>query len=329
MISPPEWLRLRRDRDRWWHVVATITALLATIVAIVALSLHHFGTSMQVTVLLTAVSHQLMWAAPLGLVGALVARRWATAALALVACALVAIVQIPPNLGDTFALEGSDLLVLQANLKVGGASPDALTQLVRDHHVDLLATEELTPAEEAALIDAGLSTVLPHRYAAPLPGGGGGLGVWSRFPLTETQNVPGYSAGVLIARVLVPGSPLTFVALHLSPPYKQPFEIWRHEIASLRGTLAGLSNDAPVIAAGDFNATIDHVQFRDLLTGGYRDAAGAAGAGYLPTYPDDRWWGPVIGIDHVLIRGGLAAKSADTFSVPGSDHRALLVHLVM
>jgi endonuclease/exonuclease/phosphatase family metal-dependent hydrolase len=120
-----------------------------------------------------------------------------------------------------------------------------------------------------------------------------------------------------------------FVALHLSPPYDQPFGIWRREIAALRGTLAGLPDRAPVIAAGDFNATVDHAQFRDLLSGGYHDAAEDAGAGYLPTYPDDRWWGPLIGIDHVLTRGRASAFAADTFSVPNSDHRALLVHLVL
>lgn len=329
MISRPAWLRLRRVGDRWWLVAATILAALATSVAVIALSLHQIGTSWQATVLLAAVSHQLMWAAPVGLVAALTARRWATAVVASAACALVAIVQLPPNVGAVYIGEGRDLVVLQANLKVGGADPNALAELVRDHHVDLLATEELTPDEEDALVDAGLPALLPYRYTAPLVGGGGGLGMWSRFPLTDQHNLPGYSAGVLTARVHLPSRVLTFVALHLSPPYEQPFGVWQREIADLRGTLADLPDSTAVIAAGDFNATVDHAQFRALLTGGYRDAVDDAGAGYLPTYPDDRWWGPVIGIDHVLIRGSAVGTSADTFSVPNSDHRALLVHVVL
>jgi endonuclease/exonuclease/phosphatase (EEP) superfamily protein YafD len=329
IVRAPEWLRLRRADDRWWHVLATLAAVLATTIAVVALCLHAFSTSWQFTILLAAVSHQLMWAAPIGLLVAITARRWATAVVASVACVLVGYLQIPAQLGATHAVEGRELIVLQANLKVGGADPDALTQLVRDHQVDILATEELTTAEEQGLIEAGLPALLPHRYTAPLADGGGGLGMWSRFPLSDTHNLPGYSAGVLTARVGVPGAELTFVALHLSPPFRQPIEVWRTEIADLRATLAGLPSGAPVIAAGDFNATVDHAQFRGLLTGGYHDAADDAGAGYLPTYPDDRWWGPLIGIDHVLTRGAAVARSADTFSVPNSDHRALLVDVVL
>jgi endonuclease/exonuclease/phosphatase (EEP) superfamily protein YafD len=82
-----------------------------------------------------------------------------------------------------------------------------------------------------------------------------------------------------------------------------------------------------VVVAGDFNATVDHAQFRDLLDHGYADAAESSGAGYLPTYPTDRWYGPLIGIDHVLFRG-MQADSADTYDLPGSDHRAVLARLV-
>ena len=44
-----------------------------------------------------------------------------------------------------------------------------------------------------------------------------------------------------------------------------------------------------MILAGDFNATADHAQFRQLLKLGYRDAATEAGRGLIPT------WGPRIG----------------------------------
>jgi endonuclease/exonuclease/phosphatase (EEP) superfamily protein YafD len=116
--------------------------------------------------------------------------------------------------------------------------------------------------------------------------------------------------------------------VHLSAPYAQPVVLWRNEIADLHNVLAGLSSRAAVLVAGDFNATVDHAQFRDLLSDGYRDAAEQAGAGYLPTYPTDRWWGPIIGIDHVLTRGAVA-DSAATYSLPRSDHRALLVRAVI
>jgi len=43
---------------------------------------------------------------------------------------------------------------------------------------------------------------------------------------------------------------------------------------------------APLVVAGDFNATRDHRQFRDLWNStGYRDAGDDSGAGLMPTYP--------------------------------------------
>jgi endonuclease/exonuclease/phosphatase (EEP) superfamily protein YafD len=322
----PASLRIRRPGDRWWHIAATVIAVASIAGACLALLLHTLRTTSQCIVLATSVSHQLMWAALLGVVAAVAVRRFITAAVAAVVCLIVAAVQVPPLVADGHPAGGRALVVLQSNLKIGSADPAALVGLVRSRHVDVLATEELTYREETALLDAGLANVLPHRFTSPLSTGGSGLGIWSRFPLTNAHDLPEYSAGVMTAHVDVPGHDFTFFAVHLSPPYRQPFATWRNEIAAMRGTLDDLSRAAPVVAAGDYNSTVDHAQFRALLTDGYDDAAEQAGAGYLPTYPDDRWWGPVIGIDHVLTRGAVGT-AADTFSVPGSDHRALLVHL--
>jgi endonuclease/exonuclease/phosphatase (EEP) superfamily protein YafD len=64
-------------------------------------------------------------------------------------------------------------------------------------------------------------------------------------------------------------------------------------------------------------------QFRDLLTNGYRDAVEQTGAGFAPTFPSNRWYPPVITIDHILTRNA-SASPVGTIEVPGSDHRALL-----
>jgi endonuclease/exonuclease/phosphatase (EEP) superfamily protein YafD len=287
--------------------------------------LHYVATPWQPTIALTAGSHYLMWAAPIGLMTAVALRRWGTAAVAGVLTAAVAAIQVPANIGDGTPT-GSRLVVLQANLRVGSADPAALVGIVRSRQVELLATEELTDQAQDGLVAAGLPELLPYRYTAPLLEGGGGLGIWSRYPLSTGRNLPHFELGVLTARVAVPGRPITFVAAHLLPPYPYPARKWRSEIARLRWTLAGLRGDQPVVVAGDFNATTDHAQFRQLLGHGYRDAAGQAGAGYLPTYPTDRWYGPVIGIDHVLLRHATAAD-ARTLDLPGSDHRALVVNL--
>jgi endonuclease/exonuclease/phosphatase (EEP) superfamily protein YafD len=216
-------------------------------------------------------------------------------------------------------------VVLQANLGVGSARPADVVARVRADHVDVLATEELTVAEQRRLVRAGLARLLPYRFTRPLPTGGGGIGVWSRYPLVGARDRGGFWLGVITARVRLPVATVSLVAVHLTPPYPYPSTRWRHEIARLR-TL--LPRSGAAVVAGDFNATVDHTRYRALLRRGYRDAAVEAGAGYLPTYPTDRWYGPVIGIDHVLVRGRVRARDVLTLDQPGSDHRALLARLV-
>jgi endonuclease/exonuclease/phosphatase family metal-dependent hydrolase len=133
---------------------------------------------------------------------------------------------------------------------------------------------------------------------------------------------------VISAHVEAPTGEYTFVAVHIEPPWPNPPGEWTRELSRLKGVLAGLPTDTPLIAAGDFNATVDHSQFRALLQHGVADAADQAGAGYDPSYPADRWFGPVIAIDHVLTRHAVAT-SLSTVDLPNSDHRGLLVHVAL
>jgi endonuclease/exonuclease/phosphatase (EEP) superfamily protein YafD len=71
------------------------------------------------------------------------------------------------------------------------------------------------------------------------------------------------------------------------------------------------------------------VQFRRILAGGFADAADQAGAGYTRSYPADRWYPPLIAIDHVLTRNGPVATAVDTVTVEGSDHRSLVARVAV
>ena len=148
------------------------------------------------------------------------------------------------------------------------------------------------------------------------------------IPAVGRKNYPGYELGVLSATMRVSSTEsATVLAVHLLPPYPYPSGEWSTEIKQLHHQLRKLAGGhRPVVVAGDFNATTDHAQFRSLLSGGYQDAAEHSGAGYLTSYPTDRWFGPMIAIDHVLTRQA-TATNATTLALPGSDHRGLLVHL--
>lgn len=317
--------RLRRDGDGRARVALTVVTALLVAGVWFALLLRAGTWSAQYLLVAVSLVHYALWVAPVAAGLALLNRRFVTAALAVVATVLVLVVQVPATVASDVPA-GRTITVLQANLKVGAADPRALVRLVRDNRVDLLATEELTTRAVSGLIAAGLPALLPYRYLRPLQGGGSGSGIWSRWPLSGQQDVPGFWLSTVRARVAAPGGVLSFLAVHLTPPWPFAPKRWLAELPRLRALLREQPRDGAVIAAGDYNATTDHAQFRDLLTGGYRDAADDAGAGYLPSYPNDRWFGPVIGIDHVLLRDA-GGRSARTLDLPGSDHRALLVRV--
>lgn len=314
-------LLLRDEQRRWW-LAASVTGWVAVLVAAAALILRQLDVSWQPLVVLASGAHQLLWAAPVAVALFLIARLWFQAGVAAIVLVLAVVSQLGLYIGNGGSSTGPTLAVLQANLKVGAADAASVVRLAQGADVAML--EELTTGERARLAAAGIDRALPSAYTAVLPDGGGGLGIWSRYPLSDEHNYPGYQLGVLSAVAATPHGPVTVVAVHVLPPYPYAPSTWRGEIARLRGLLGDLAKARrPVIVAGDFNATTDNAQFRALLHG-YVDAAEVSGAGYHPTYPTDRWFGPVIAIDHVLAYRA-RPRRLHTVTLPGSDHRGLSV----
>jgi hypothetical protein len=114
--------------------------------------------------------------------------------------------------------------------------------------------------------------------------------------------------------------------VHAFPPVPGRLRQWRtsfHELTRWVHRTRG-----PVVLAGDFNASVDHPGMRELLAGGLRDAHEAAGAGRPPTWPHGRWVPAFVQLDHVLVRG-VDVDSADETRIPGTDHDAVIVDLVV
>jgi len=81
------------------------------------------------------------------------------------------------------------------------------------------------------------------------------------------------------------------------------------------------------VLVGDLNATPWNEQFRRLQkASGLSDAADVLGKGLRPTWPV---WSPMplSPVDHVLVGGGVGVRSVGTATVPGSNHRALVVEV--
>jgi endonuclease/exonuclease/phosphatase family metal-dependent hydrolase len=111
-----------------------------------------------------------------------------------------------------------------------------------------------------------------------------------------------------------------------SPRNATDYERWRRGLRALpRADPSGF----PRIMAGDYNATLDHRELRDLIGSGYVDVADALGDGLRPTWPETRRLPAAVAIDHVLIDPRFVARSLDVRPVLYTDHRALVARVAL
>jgi endonuclease/exonuclease/phosphatase (EEP) superfamily protein YafD len=222
---------------------------------------------------------------------------------------------------------GPVLRVLTANLLFGRAVAEEVVELVCRKHADVLFVQELTDEAAARLQRAGLGELLPYRVRQPTPHGTRDS-IYARYPLRGRPLAAPVSAARCTARLDLPsGQSVQLTCIHAAPP-KPPWSPdatarWRSQLSALPAP-----GDSPRILAGDFNATLDHAQFRRLLRRGYLDAASQVGNGLSPT------WGPqparrlaLLAIDHVLIDRRCAVLTTSAHWLTGSDHRALYAEL--
>jgi endonuclease/exonuclease/phosphatase family metal-dependent hydrolase len=278
---------------------------------------------------------------------------WLTVLLALPAAMLLAWLLPPPRppghragTRSGGAAEMATLRVFTVNARGGWADPGAVLRTLRQHDVDVLAVQELTPSMVGRLVEAGLAELLPSAHLDPRPGSAGS-GLWARRPLHPLPSLPGLAAAAPRARVeLAGGRPVTVVVVHAKAPIKGREIHWQYELALLGPALAG--EPGPQVVAGDFNASRDHRPFRDVLAAGFLDCADAAQRRPWPgfTWPTTldgrvnqdqrrfRDWlrahrtPPVMRLDHVLVsRAGVVVREARTIRIPGSDHRGVLAVL--
>ena len=261
---------------------------------------------------------------------------WWLAALLAIPAALLVMWQLPPlrrarfqaapgpSRGTGSAATTLRLRLFTVNAKGGAADPAALLRILRQHDVDVLAVQELTPRMVTRLTAAGLTQVLPFSHLDPRPGARG-TGLWARWPLTPLQPVPGLASAAPRARIdPLGGFPVTLTAVHPVSPVRGRADRWRRELAMIQQTLAAV--DEPQVVAGDFNATRDHGPFRELLAAGFLDCADSSQNRSWPgfTWPAAGRALPVMRLDHVLVSRTATVLMARTMRVPRTDHHGVL-----
>ncbi|CCQ14019.1 Endonuclease/exonuclease/phosphatase [Rhodococcus sp. AW25M09] len=309
----------------WVRILTGAIAILGILTGLVALGVFYTDTEVNVLIALASFAPLLFVAVVLGAIVALIGRRWILAGVSAVVLAAGALSYAPLYVADAAPSSGGvRLRVMQANLMVGLADPEVVVGQARENSVDVVTIQELTDAAVVGLRDAGMEGLFPYSYLRPDAGGGGGAGIYSRLPISDSRELGGYGPVNLATRIQVPDfEPISLLAVHPGPAYITPADIWTAELDRLRDDVAAVSDDGPVIVSGDFNTTYSHKKFRNLLDAGYSDAAAQLGEGLIPTYPTGKGTPAVVGIDHILTNSG-HARSLERIDLPGSDHHGLI-----
>jgi endonuclease/exonuclease/phosphatase (EEP) superfamily protein YafD len=254
--------------------------------------------------------------------------------LALVAGALVAahLVWAAPDLRPdrprlVHAGDGPRLRLFSANVLYVNGDMGGIAEELRASRPDVVALQEVSPLNLAALEATGVLADYPYRLVAPRLDPFGSA-VLSRLPLEDSELL--LVAGLPLPRttVVVGDRRVRLYDTHTRAPMGRGIGTWKAQLAELRRLVE--AEDGPRVVAGDLNATSGHRAYRDLLEGGLRDAYVERGRWWAATWPRNRWWAPpVVRLDHVLVSPEVAVVDVREGAGQGSDHRPVIADLTL
>ncbi len=157
------------------------------------------------------------------------------------------------------------------------------------------------------------------------PGAGPGTVIWSRWPFADFEVDRLLVSDIVSATIAGPSGSFTVTGLHtLAPVRPGRVPIWSGQLQQL----GRIETPTPRIMAGDFNATTDHRQFRDLLQSGWTDVHEPKGCGLDNTWPaggDSPI--PLMRLDHILVSDDFEVLDVRIGEPAGSDHRPVIASI--
>jgi endonuclease/exonuclease/phosphatase (EEP) superfamily protein YafD len=221
---------------------------------------------------------------------------------------------------------GVPLRVVSANVLSQNRTPEQVLEFVRAADADLVVLVDARQKRWQPVLTA-LGALYP--YSAPQAARERrSVILFSRHPIFDQQVVrpPGGRRPYLVAEVAVGGATVVVAGVHPSSPSpSEPGDTRRRNRELDHIAEVASEADRPLIVAGDFNTTPWSPYFRDLLAAaGLRNAA--EGHGYIATWPAF-FWPALIPIDHVLLKGPLAATTLRRGPAVGSDHFPIIADL--
>ena len=310
----PRWRRWARALVRASWVIAIGLA------SLLAMWLLRIGEATQLGWVLSSALHLALLGAWIPLLVAVGARARVLGAVALVLLVAQLALTWPmlPWSGSTS--DGRATLRLRStNAFVSNDDPAAYAARILADPRDLIAISEFTPKVQEALEAAGIDEQYPH-HLTRADVGTVGTAVYSRYPIEQRRAAAGEVLAVDVRR---PGARLVRVfVVHAFPPGGGDPGGWARSLRAIDRMLS--DTHGPWVAIGDFNATLDHRRYRELLHEARSDAHLATGRGLARSWPTtNAVLPPLFLIDRAIVPSGVEALRTAEHTVPGSDHRAL------
>lgn len=239
-----------------------------------------------------------------------------------------------PAAADAAAEATVELKAMTINSEFGQADAGRIVQLVADNGIGLLAIQEHSQSLQDRLSAAGLDSLLPNRISDPKDNAGGSA-MYSRYPMEQVGLIPDTAFRMPTVRLTAEAGGVAAVVevtnVHAMPPVNTGIAQWRSDLAAV-GKVAGRPGNRLLI--GDFNATYDHSEFRELLGSGpdgprMVDVGTASGSRLVPTWPMEGPLLPGITIDHLVTSPRLGSSGYQVHRVAGTDHAAVLATLAV
>jgi endonuclease/exonuclease/phosphatase (EEP) superfamily protein YafD len=230
----------------------------------------------------------------------------------------------PPDRISSSAKDSPRLRVFSSNLYFANADLTGIVEEIRASDPDVVVFQETTRPHRARLLREPALTEYSHRVAAD----NSDTMVLSRVPIESSDIWTAPSRPMARARLSTTIGVVELVAVHtIAPTDDASIRRWKQMLRLLRDLAE--QRDTPMLMVGDFNATVYHPRFDDLLDTGLTDAHSARGKGFTGTWPRDRGFPPLLRIDHALSSDELVPVSASYGTGSGSDHRPIVVEYAL
>lgn len=309
--------RTWRDIAYSWLLLALIPTALATVIGFAA-SLNDIAE------LFVHFKVVYWWLALISLIGLLILRSWAWAALALIVVLIhsVGIVpwyispatQPPPNAQP-------NLTLLNANVLSTNKTPEEVIEYIRATDPDIMLLQEISP-KWIPLLQPLIDTDYPHALIEEQTDNFG-MATLSKLPLDALAVIDplGWSIPVIEVKLTLNGRKVSVLNYHPLPPGSGDYVKLRNEQLAYISTYIREQSDLAIVA-GDLNVTPWSPHYTSMIeeSGLYNTRKGF---GLLLTWPAP----PMIPIDHILASPTIHTLNMEIGPDNGSDHRPLLVEL--